>query len=121
MINKKEGTMSDTKNTGPLDLSRYEGHTATNFWFKRGVTCLAAAARAAHWDEEIRWDTQQANERLIADAPLLLAEAKRLRDALSDCVNLLGASEGGDYDSHLMLSKTITNARRVLGEEGGDV
>jgi len=57
-----------------IDIDKYEGHnTDDRVWYEysRGLT-------SEHTDGKGRAD--QADENLVADAPLLLAEVKRLRE-----------------------------------------
>ena len=66
-----------------IDTDKYEGHsTDSRIWYEysRGLT-------SEHTDGRGRAD--QADENLVADAPLLLEEVKRLREQLLRGVKLM--------------------------------
>jgi|5B_taG_2_1085324.scaffolds.fasta_scaffold376291_1 hypothetical protein len=66
-----------------IDIDKYEGHsTDSRIWYEysRGLT-------SEHTDGRGRAD--QADENLVADAPLLLEEVKRLREQLLRGVKLM--------------------------------
>ena len=58
-----------------IDTDKYEGHTLTGLVF----------------------DEDNVNARLIADVPLLLAEVKRLQDALKEAVEVVKEMESMAY------------------------
>lgn len=90
-----------------IDLSKYEGHTPGPWWWN-GLNRLASTdfevleaaddgrSYGMHY-AEIRhhYNQQQAevNARLIADAPALLAEVKRLRADLTEAAQVLDSIE----------------------------
>lgn len=116
--------MTDNEHIKPLDLSRYEGHTPGPWFAVEGDGYLA------EWDEcgIIENDDQHIaftfshdvpDARLIADAPLLLAEVKRLRVALGFAHAAMIREREKHTKPPTLLRDAINHARRVLGEEGG--
>ena len=58
-----------------IDTDKYEGHTPADEWEIHLVNALF----------ETEFPMTYADNQLMADAPLLLAEVKRLRKQLEDC------------------------------------
>ena len=87
-----------------IDTDKYEGHTLAP-WFPPdfgGEGLLDNKGRVMAllvYDEEEPQTSDEwlANARLIADAPLLLAEVKRLQDALKEAVEVVKEMEGMAY------------------------
>jgi len=72
-----------------IDTDKYEGHTegewcreSNDLWFHRDGKDIQIADILIRGDGDERYHEDMANARLIADAPLLLAEVKRLRELL---------------------------------------
>ena len=70
-----------------IDTDKYEGHTegewcreSNDLWFHRDGKDIQIADILIRGDGDERYHEDMANARLIADAPLLLAEVKRLRE-----------------------------------------
>ena len=78
-----------------IDTDKYEGHTpAPWLWFEEdeGLDLVVANDQCRTVIEEVKALNTEADAKLIADAPLLLAEVKRLHgleEALRACVDLL--------------------------------
>jgi|TARA_R100000482_G_scaffold46468_1_gene16284 hypothetical protein len=84
-----------------IDTDKYKGRTLGQ-WSVESIR-----------DGSIPWNT--ADEELCADAPLLLAEVKRLRERLGiveDFVHGLRRYVGGNAFDHIM-----TDMRKALGDE----
>jgi len=74
-----------------IDTDKYEGHTegewcreSNDLWFHRDGKDIQIADILIRGDGDERYHEDMANARLIADAPLLLAEVKRLRKVIED-------------------------------------
>ena len=81
-----------------IDTDKYEGHTEGKWTLEKveqtdaehehylliGNSLLLSAIH--HGGQE--WDEHEANAQLIADAPLLLAEVKRLREGIQNALYL---------------------------------
>ena len=87
-----------------IDTDKYEGHTEGP-WVWDGT--ILTNHEAIHWDYGTKGVdivdicgtmsmTQEPDLRLVADAPLLLAEVKRLREALAYTASLLTCRIEGD-------------------------
>jgi len=92
-----------------IDTEKYEGHTPNGWYVDDAMDVIhptvihsnetdniiaeLVMANAEEWTEE-----DYANARLIADAPLLLAEVKRLRDFIQSVWDGLG--EAGRNDTY---------------------
>ena len=71
-----------------IDTDKYEGHTegewcreSNDLWFHRDGKDIQIADILIRGDGDERYHEDMANARLIADAPLLLEELKRLRES----------------------------------------
>ena len=76
-----------------IDTDKYEGHTE-GMWIVEGgsVYLQDEVTPIARMDRDTNHTTpteRDSNARLIADAPLLLAEVKRLREGLYEVCNYL--------------------------------
>ena len=80
-----------------IDTNKYEGHTEGRWQFD-GIECVSGCGphpteepvfATLHVDEEfmLTEENMLANGKLIADAPLLLAEVKRLREGIERLLN----------------------------------
>jgi len=73
-----------------IDTDKYEGHTPANLW---GREIVAEGKRKIFlntaWLSSIGNDvySNEIDRKLMADAPLLLAEVKRLRKGIIDIAN----------------------------------
>jgi len=73
-----------------IDTDKYEGHTPANLW---GREIVAEGKRKIFlntaWLSSIGNDvySNEIDRKLMADAPLLLAEVKRLREGIIDIAN----------------------------------
>ena len=68
-----------------IDTDKYEGHTEGPWmWYREDgdVDLVVANDQCRTVLEEVKALYSEANENLIADAPLLLAEVKRLREVM---------------------------------------
>tara|TARA_B100001094_G_scaffold200454_1_gene194511 strand:- start:284 stop:601 length:318 start_codon:yes stop_codon:yes gene_type:complete len=72
-----------------IDTDKYEGHAreewyrdSNDLWFHRNGKDISIADILIRGDCDERYYEDVANARLITDAPLLLAEVKRLREAM---------------------------------------
>ena len=70
-----------------IDTDKYEGHTpAPWLWCEdEGLDLVVAEDQCRTVIEEVKALNTDADAQLIADAPLLLAEVRRLRKQLEDC------------------------------------
>ena len=85
-----------------IDTDKYEGHTEGK-WEYDSATIHATAkggneiiAEYPCWNynkDQLITKEEEANLRLMADAPLLLAEVKRLREAIADIANNMEAAD----------------------------
>ena len=88
-----------------IDIDKYEGHTEGPWWagewfnddvvqFERGYGVEQRIVNESpfvdHSGEWVCLVDNEADAKLIADAPLLLAEVKRLRDMLSELASQHG-------------------------------
>ena len=73
-----------------IDTDKYEGH-AEGEW-KVGARKGALIVRDSN-GEEIAATNSYPNARIMADAPKLLAEVKRLREAISDIARSMDAAD----------------------------
>ena len=80
-----------------IDTDKYEGHTPAP-WDKLSEYCPVGSI----------------DKQLIADAPLLLAEVKRLR---KDIVSILGAIDLPDYDEFPNTQKELKQMMLDYGQE----
>ena len=64
-----------------IDTDKYEGH-AEGDWDWDDIDILMDTHGTPIAEMTEGWNTKEATAQLIADAPLLLAEVKRLREAL---------------------------------------
>ena len=70
--------------TNQLDIDKYEGHTEGE-WILNRSEANPTEFLLKCGDVTITWlEPSEADAQLIADAPLLLAEVKRLREILDD-------------------------------------
>ena len=100
-----------------IDESKYEGHTPANLW---GREIVAEGKRKIFlntaWLSSIGNDvySNEIDRKLMADAPLLLEEVKRLQkysNVLENLMGLLDSSDEGDW----ILLETIDE---LMKEEG---
>ena len=71
-----------------IDVKNYEGHTPGPWlWFEEveGLDLVVADDQCRTVIEEVKALNTKADAELIADAPKLLAEVRRLRKQLEDC------------------------------------
>jgi hypothetical protein len=69
-----------------IDTDKYEGHAEGNWdWDDIGILMDVFGTPIAEMTEG--WNTKEATAQLIADAPLLLAEVKRLREGINEVLN----------------------------------
>ena len=103
-----------------IDIDKYEGHsTDSRIWYEysRGLT-------SEHTDGRGRAD--QADENLVADAPLLLEEVKRLREQYTELREaLVGDSPNWTHEELIEKALELTKpAELEFGEwhtdEGDD-
>jgi len=96
----------------------YEGHTEGK-WEYDSATIHATAkggneiiAEYPCWNynkDQLITKEEEANLRLMADAPLLLAEVKRLREVMSKVVTILGPNE---IDAEELLISALTESEK---------
>ena len=97
-----------------IDTDKYEGHAKEGWHFD------SAHVLRDGYDKEITelvgedWLDDKATQALIADAPLLLAEVKRLRE---DIVSILGAIDLPDYDEFPLTREELRNMMVKYGQE----
>ena len=88
-----------------IDTDKYEGHTEGPWQFD-GIECVSGCGphpteepvfATLHVDEQfmLTEENMLANGKLIADAPLLLAEVKRLREGIKEALEYLTNEVGG--------------------------
>ena len=92
-----------------IDTDKYEGHAreewhrdSNDLWFHRNGKDIQIADILIRGDGDERYYEDVANARLITDAPLFLAELKRLRkdrDLLWDAIRLSGT--GGHQEEEI--------------------
>ena len=77
-----------------IDTDKYEGHVkeewcreSNDLYFHRDGKDIQIADILSRGDGDERYHEDVANAKLIADAPLLLAEVKRLRKGIIDIAN----------------------------------
>mgnify|MGYP003114025059 CR=1 FL=1 len=110
-----------------IDIDKYKGHTPAPWeseeWdegFILGRTSerhknshpVVAVVGDGWWGDMM--PECNANLRLITDAPLLLAEVKRLRE---DIVSILGAIDLPDYDEFPLTQEELRNMMTKYGQE----
>ena len=79
-----------------IDTDKYEGHTEgpwKHFYSVAGEACEIISEKNGVVG---RWENKS-DGRLMADAPLLLAEVKRLQDALKEAVEVVKEMESMAY------------------------
>jgi hypothetical protein len=93
-----------------INTDKYEGHTPADEWrlvFRevnyRNIQMLGLTVRAYHLGQMQACDHEdyimaQANQDLARDAPLLLAEVKRLRGLLQEVADDYTDAEGITYE-----------------------
>ena len=75
-----------------IDTDKYEGHTEGPWmWYREDgdVDLVVANDQCRTVLEEVKALYSEANENLIADAPLLLEEVKRLRERVATLESLM--------------------------------
>ena len=83
-----------------IDTDRYEGHTEGKWDITVDIAMEGSYFFRQGYDREqdgCDYDECDANARLMSDAPLLLAEVKRLRGIAKTCLEAIEA--GGDIRS----------------------
>jgi hypothetical protein len=94
-----------------IDTDKYEGHTEGPWQFD-GIECVSGCGShpteepvfaTLHVDEEfmLTEENMLANGKLIADAPLLLAEVKRLREVQKKIGSLICDECGLSIEEHI--------------------
>ena len=86
-----------------IDTDKYEGHTpAPWLWYEEdeGLDLVVADDQCRTVIEEVKALNTKADEQLIADAPLLLAEVTRLREQNEYFRGLLDHYKGELIDEH---------------------
>ena len=71
-----------------IDTDKYEGHTPAPWEYFYAKNCddwILKTPLYIHSGKGVRMKKDSVDAQLIADAPLLLAEVKRLRKQLEDC------------------------------------
>ena len=99
-----------------IDESKYEGHTEGK-WEYNSATILATAkggneiiAEYPCWNynkDQLITKEEETNLRLMADAPLLLAEVKRLREEVNTLNEIIYAERKKVYDIAQKLLEVI--------------
>ena len=91
-----------------IDTDKYEGHAEGNWdWDDIGILMDVFGTPIAEMTEG--WNTKEATAQLIADAPLLLEEVKRLNALIHNDNNWLKLNHPKVFDE-MMMSK-------LFGEE----
>jgi len=90
-----------------IDTDKYEGHSPAPWTLSEEYAyelfVYAGDTRLAKMDGNMKND---ANEQLIADAPLLLEEVKRLREGI---LNVMAGIYDNMYDMNQALDRVILN------------
>ena len=81
-----------------IDTDKYEGHTEGPWWINHkdgdGATSIwSGTIDEGDMNHVADVDAHDSDLRLIADAPLLLAEVKRLREAIADVATNMEAAD----------------------------
>ena len=78
-----------------IDTDKYEGHPPAPWGWRHKVAVwrLTADGDKKWIDVQVDEDTDPTVMALIADAPLLLAEVKRLREAIADIATNMEAAD----------------------------
>jgi hypothetical protein len=74
-----------------IDTNKYEGHTPAPWWMPSME--LRGGSEPVVKMATFKREPSLADRILIADAPLLLAEVKRLRGAIADIANNMEAAD----------------------------
>ena len=92
-----------------IDTDKYEGHSPTYEWMLRGSGepelhhfADGDVMLTSYW---LSCPATKANQILIADAPLLLAEVKRLRGLLQEVADEYTDADGITYEIHCEFSE----------------
>jgi len=93
-----------------IDTDKYEGHTreewhrdSNDLWFHRDGKDIGIADILIRGDVDERYYEDVANARLIADAPKLLAEVKRLREWKAEVERICITMNGPNRDTALFI------------------
>tara|TARA_R110002110_G_scaffold242740_1_gene459120 strand:- start:67 stop:384 length:318 start_codon:yes stop_codon:yes gene_type:complete len=85
-----------------IDTDKYEGHTEDGETWGKYANCASWRQESPHtWCRSHAWATKylgDADAQLIADAPLLLAEVKRLQKEVRKQSNIIGVINDLVYD-----------------------
>ena len=102
-----------------IDTDKYEGHTPADQWvtYKMGADKPYHAVRFGQRGLDLELEFG-ADARLIADAPLLLAEVKRLREELAQTRECLWwCYDNYRFDSHPMVDADWNFIGNLLGAD----
>ncbi len=101
-----------------IDTDKYEGHTLNNLEIDADLPTWGVydgnGKVVADYNPTDDVDINEANARLIADAPLLLEEVKRLRDILG-CIKGIEMDWGIDFN-HASITVTHFTGLMLSGE-----
>jgi len=109
-----------------IDTDKYEGHTEGP-WEYDSATIHATAkggneiiAEYPCWNynkDQLITKEQEANLRLMADAPLFLAEVKRLREQLDAILDAILWDAFSEEDTTLEIDREVAERIGKVGEE----
>tara|TARA_E500000305_G_C3931960_1_gene193204 strand:+ start:88 stop:378 length:291 start_codon:yes stop_codon:yes gene_type:complete len=83
-----------------IDTDKYEGHSpAPWLWYEEdeGLDLVVADDQCRTVIEEVKALNTKADEQLIADAPLLLAEVKQIHEILREAFTTEAKHSGAEY------------------------